>query len=192
MLYNWPLTDHISYMDINRMHLCLKVNKRQQKCHKNRMGGIPERRITTRCIGVWKNLITMEDFNPRVDSSKKWERSKPAEEWLNVILAQGWELGKSLNYTRLANVESKYDPRRKQESLVEAPVANWPVSVLWRKHEEKTKMIKCFKSALCQLHKGRAKKKSSLKVSLSGVNLSSSLSILTFTPHATILLPFHN
>ena len=48
----------------------------------------------------------------------------------------------------LSNVKSEYNPRRTKESLAEASIANWPVPVSWKKHEEETKMIKRFKSAL--------------------------------------------
>ena len=42
-------------MDLkNRMHQCLKLNKRQQKYHTNCVSVMPERRVTTKCVGVLK------------------------------------------------------------------------------------------------------------------------------------------
>ena len=39
----------------NRMDLCLKVNKGQRKCHVNCVSGIPEGKVTMRCVGDRKN-----------------------------------------------------------------------------------------------------------------------------------------
>ena len=38
----------------NRIQLCLNINKRQRKFHVICMGGMPEGRVTTRCVGLLK------------------------------------------------------------------------------------------------------------------------------------------
>ena len=48
----------------NKLQLCLKVNKRQRKCHANCVGGMPERKITTWCVGVRK-IYNDGSFQPR-------------------------------------------------------------------------------------------------------------------------------
>ena len=81
--------------------------------------------------------------------------------------------------TRLVNNRSESDPRGKLESLTQASIVNLPVPASWRQNEEETKMIKHFKSAL-----GPQSKEIRLSEDITsqpGVNLNSSLSILTLS-----------
>ena len=53
------------------MHLYLKVDKRQLKCHRNCVNGMSEGRVSMRCMSIHQNYITTEDFNPRGKSGER-------------------------------------------------------------------------------------------------------------------------
>ena len=110
-----------------------------------------------------EKYITMEVFNPGAVSRAERERERDLMShhsgcWPGVggQTAPGWEV--KPRYTRFANVESEYDPKRKFDSLTDTFVVNWPVPASWRQNKDVIKRIKCFKSALCQPRGCRAKK----------------------------------
>ena len=86
-----------------------------------------------------RKIYNNGSFNPHGNEK---EREKRERERLDVTLF--WELAwreadglglkgrEKFKYTRLANVESEYDPKRKEEDLAVASVVNWPVPASWR------------------------------------------------------------
>ena len=94
----------------NRMHLCCKVNKIQQKCHSNCVGGMLKGTVTTECVGV-KIIYTDEAFIPGTQSSKQRDKTFYCF-W--ALLRQGARRSRvDMSKFRLANVES--DPRTKKK-----------------------------------------------------------------------------
>ena len=78
---NLTLDEPCRFVDFkNRMHLWLKVNKRQWKYHVNCVGGILEGRVITRCVGVWK-ICNDGSFQPQ--GSEQWVESR---ERLDIML----------------------------------------------------------------------------------------------------------
>ena len=93
----------------NRMHLCLKVNKRQRKCRMNCMSGMLEGRVTTRCLDLRKNYITAEDFDLGVGGELREKESGKRETRCHAVLGAGRgpdglgvRVKKSLKCTKLA------------------------------------------------------------------------------------------
>ena len=103
----------------NRMQLYLKVNIKQQKCHANCIGGMLKRIV----CGCLEKYIMMEVFNPKTQSRE--HRPEQSRGDTRCHTAVGIELGRlndprfrygeKSKCTKLANVESKYDPRMKKK-----------------------------------------------------------------------------
>ena len=78
-------------------------------------GGMPERRVITRCVGVWKNYITIKDF---FDPGQNRERRRePAEVWLDVMSAQGCEEKKGLKRMKLTKLKVYMIPEERRSAL---------------------------------------------------------------------------
>ena len=100
----------------NRIHRCRKKNTRQWKYLVNCVGGMPEGRVTT---GAWASKkCNREVFNNETQSSELWAESTETRhhavwggwpgEGPDSPGLRSWEKSKC---TRLANIESEYDPR---------------------------------------------------------------------------------
>ena len=89
----------------NRMQLCLKVNKKQQKCHMNCVGGMLEGRV---CGHLKKWFLEQNEHW----AASKYTRYHWAWIWREPNCSWLGNREKS-NCTRLANVKSEHDPRMK-------------------------------------------------------------------------------
>ena len=154
----WHLRGRVSSgISKQEIHLGLKVNKRELKCHMNCFGRMLEGRVRND-----RKRYNEKMFNP--EKHREWQRAESStEETLYVTppcaliwrgqMFPGWEVREKSKCTRLTNIDSEYDPRTKKKRKWE-DVLN---QSSWRQNEEETNMIKCFKSALYQPRGSRAK-----------------------------------
>ena len=93
----------------NRMHLCLKVNEKQRKCHMNCVSRMPERRVIMWYVGIGK--ICNRSFRP-------WSSGKKGETRGHAVLGADPAVGpnsprlrsrEKFKCPRLANVKNEYN-----------------------------------------------------------------------------------
>ena len=67
------MTGRVSYVGgKQKMHLCLKVNKTQKKCHMNCVGGMQEGSVTTKIAWASGKLYNHWIFSTRGENGGEW------------------------------------------------------------------------------------------------------------------------